>query len=83
MTTPARTTPRSGSAHRQGRFTADPAPLRLSPEKIEEMRAEVRRRLARKRRSRPRMIVPHPPPRYDEVFADGVAWLNGKDGPLP
>lgn len=48
---------------------------------IEQIRAEVQRRLAMN-------AVPEqnaaPPPRYDEVFRDGVAWLDrlaGEDVP--
>lgn len=26
-------------------------------------------------------IPPNPPPRYDEVYWEGLAWLNSLDGP--
>lgn len=83
MSSPESSTPLPAPADNERRSTTDPAPVRLSQAKIEEMRAEVRRRLARKRQSRARTIVPYPPPRYDEVFVRGTAWLNGEDGPLP
>lgn len=55
-----------------------PAPTRLSKTKVKKMREEMRRRLNRKRESR-RTVAPDPPPRYDEVFARGVAWLDGPE----
>ncbi len=62
----------------------EPATSRLLPAvvisktKRKKMREEVERRLATRRADR-RTIVPEPPPRYDEVFADGVAWLDGPE----
>jgi hypothetical protein len=55
------------------------AEVPLSKTRLKRMREEVQRRLAKKREAR-RTLVPEPPPRYDEVFAEGVAWL---DGPQP
>lgn len=55
------------------------AEVRLSKTRVKKMREEVRRRLERKREAR-QSRVPEPPPRYDEVFAEGMAWL---DGPQP
>lgn len=57
----------------------EPLPeIRLSKTRVKKMREEVQRRLARKRKGR-RSVVPQPPPLYDEVFAEGVAWLDGPD----
>lgn len=58
----------------------DGSVLHISPEKIEEMRAEVRRRLDAKRRKR-RTFVPDPP-RYDAVFFEGVRELLGETDPI-
>lgn len=59
--------------------TAEPLPeVKLSKTRIKKMREEVQRRLARKREER-RTAPPQPPPRYDEVFAEGVAWLDGPE----
>lgn len=52
--------------------------VQLSKTKIKRMRAEVQRRLAKKRKAR-RVIAPDPPPRYDQVFEEGVAWLDGPE----
>jgi hypothetical protein len=49
-----------------------------SKTRLKKMREEVQRRLAKKREAR-RTVVPQPPPRYDEVFAEGVAWLDGPE----
>jgi hypothetical protein len=57
----------------------EPLPeVRLSKTRVKKMREEVQRRLARKREAR-RTVVPQPPPRYDEVFAEGAAWLDGPE----
>jgi hypothetical protein len=53
-------------------------PVVISKTKRKKMREEVQRRLAMRRASR-RTLVPEPPPRYDEVFAEGVAWLDGPE----
>jgi hypothetical protein len=48
----------------------------------DQLRKEVRRRLAE--RHAPPASVPVPPPRYDAVFFDGVAWLDQQAGePFP
>jgi hypothetical protein len=57
----------------------EPLPeIKLSKTRLKKMREEVQRRLAKKREAR-RTVVPQPPPRYDEVFAEGVAWLDGPE----
>lgn len=53
--------------------------IKLSKTRVKKLREEVQRRLARKRQARD-TFVPQPPPLYDEVFAEGSAWL---DGPAP
>ncbi|MCP4660338.1 MAG: SocA family protein [bacterium] len=60
---------------------APPEPLpevEISKTRVKKMREEVKRRLARKREGR-RTIAPDPPPPYDEVFVEGVAWLDGPE----
>lgn len=58
---------------------AEPLPeIKLSKTRVKKMREEVQRRLAKKRDVR-RTVVPQPPPRYDEVFAEGVARLDGPE----
>ncbi len=58
---------------------AEPLPeVKLSKTRIKKLREEVQRRLARQRETR-RTVVPQPPPRYDEIFAAGTAWLDGPE----
>jgi|GEM_PF-3593264 len=45
------------------------------PRDTDALRAEVRRRLAARRRHRT-TAPPSPAPRYDEVFLAGTAWLD-------
>ena len=52
--------------------------VKLSKTRVKKMREEVQRRLARQRGAR-RTELPQPPPRYDEIFAEGVAWLDGPE----
>lgn len=52
--------------------------IKLSKTRLKRMREEVQRRLAKQREAR-RTLVPQPPPRYDEVFAEGTAWLDGPE----
>lgn len=40
-------------------------------EKIAEMKAELRKRLKAKRR-----VETWPPPRYDDVYFEGLEWLD-------
>lgn len=47
-------------------------------ERIREGRERLRAKLQQP--IRPGLAAPVPPPRYDEVFADGVAWLDGLAG---
>lgn len=54
---------------------ADNPPVTISPERLERMRREVKRRLE-EARSRRRLVCPWPPPRYDRVFVEGTAWLD-------
>jgi hypothetical protein len=53
-----------------------------SKSKVEQLRALVQERLARRAE---RLVPPNPPPRYDEVFARGQQWLDqlaaGKEEP--
>ena len=68
----------------EGVETEEPAPaepfpeIKLSKTRVKKMREEVQRRLARKRETQ-RAVVPQPAPRYDEVFAEGVLWLDGPE----
>lgn len=41
----------------------------------EELRRRVQERLARKRQGVP-VGPPQPPPRYDDVYFEGVKWLD-------
>jgi hypothetical protein len=52
--------------------------VRLSKTKVRKMREEFQRRLVSKQKGH-RAVAPQPPPRYDEVFAEGVAWLDGPE----
>lgn len=50
--------------------------------KIDAARAEVQARLrARLEARRARKSTDQPPPRYDEIYAEGVAWLEALGGP--
>lgn len=42
---------------------------------LSELRIRTRKRL-RYRNRNSRMVLPEPPPRYDEVFQKGTAWLD-------
>lgn len=46
------------------------------PGRREQMRTEIRRRLEVARDRRRRVVAPDPPPRYDDVFFEGTAWLD-------
>ena len=46
--------------------------------RIAQIRAVVQERLARQAAVRGK---PVPPPRYDEVFAEGMRWLDSLAGP--
>lgn len=48
------------------------------PARVKELRHEVRKRLNRKKESHPA----DPPPRYDEVFAEGQKGLDSLDKPI-
>jgi hypothetical protein len=50
------------------------ATLRPEPATPDEGRERLRAKLQQP--IRPGLAAPVPPPRYDEVFADGVAWLR-------
>jgi hypothetical protein len=47
----------------------------LPEETVRRLCEEVKWRLKRKRNRR-RLVPPDPPPRYDEVFFEGTAWLD-------
>jgi hypothetical protein len=47
----------------------------LTPEQVARLRALVRERLAA-RRAEEEAAPPEPAPLYDEVFFQGVAWLD-------
>ena len=49
-------------------------------EGLERMRAELTRRLKEKVQKKARMTMVTPAPRYDEVFFEGVKWLDGLAG---
>ncbi len=51
---------------------------RFSKTKVKKLRALVQDRLAGKRAARS-LVQPDPPPRYDDVFAAGAAWLDGPE----
>jgi hypothetical protein len=46
----------------------------FDPEKVAALRESLRQRAARR-------VQPHPAPRYDDVFFEGVAWLDALAGP--
>lgn len=47
---------------------------RLTPEQVERLRTIFREKLKQPRSGR--LVVPDPPPRYDEVYFEGVRWLD-------
>ncbi len=49
-------------------------------QKIQDLRSLVRERLD-KRKKEPELVTPDPPPRYDEVFQQGLACLEAEAGP--
>lgn len=50
---------------------------RQKQQRLAEMRAEMQSRLARHRGT---AVLLQPAPRYDDVFAEGVQWLDGLAG---
>jgi hypothetical protein len=47
--------------------------------KLENLRSLIRERI-RERKKEPEMVEPDPPPRYDEVFREGLAALELEAG---
>jgi hypothetical protein len=52
---------------------------KLSKTKLKKLKALLRERLDQ-RQHRSRLVPPDPPPRYDEVFAQGQEWLESLAG---
>jgi len=50
----------------------------MKQEALDRLRDRIRERLA-EQRSRQERRRPEPPPRYDEVYLRGVAWLHMLD----
>lgn len=48
----------------------------MTEDEIKKLRKIVLERLTQKRTAN-HIIAPDPMPRYDEIYAAGVAWLNG------
>lgn len=43
---------------------------------------DLRRRVQQKReliKERSKMVSPYPPPRYDDVYSDGLKWLENDE----
>jgi hypothetical protein len=47
-----------------------------SPAELKRIRERVEQAGLRARACRPECVVPHPPPIYDEIYFQGVAWLD-------
>jgi hypothetical protein len=47
--------------------------------RLKDLKALVRSRLAEKKRNST-LVPPDPPPRYDEMFFEGTAWLDNQAG---
>jgi hypothetical protein len=57
--------------------------MKAQKQRMNELKERVKAKLAEKRASS-RMVVPTPPPRYDEIFARGIEWLDSlAGGPVP
>lgn len=52
----------------------------ISKTKARNLKALVKRRREERRQAKA-LVIPDPPPRYDEVFAEGQKWLDGLAGP--
>jgi hypothetical protein len=52
---------------------------RVSKTKIRQLKALIKERMSEKRSGKD-LGTPEPPPRYDEVFALGQAWLDSLAG---
>jgi hypothetical protein len=48
----------------------------MTPEKRETFRAALNRRLQQAVEDRKKMKPPEPAPRYDDIFWQGLEWLN-------
>lgn len=49
------------------------------PEQEKKQRAEMGRKLREQLENNSRRVLPNPPPRYDEVYYEGVAMLNSEN----
>ena len=54
--------------------------MKRREQKLEEARARIKRKLEEQRASDSRSKVSPRPPRYDEVYERGVAWLDSLAG---
>jgi hypothetical protein len=57
--------------------------MKAQKQRMNNLKERVKAKLAEKRASS-RMVAPTPPPRYDEIFAQGIEWLDTLAGaPVP
>ena len=78
VATPPVTSPVHGSPRQSGRRSRAVGGgiiIMTRKQKLERLRGIVKKKLKEKRK-RNRMICPFPPPRYDEVWSEGVQWLE-------
>jgi hypothetical protein len=47
-----------------------------APAELQRIRERIEQARLRAQASRPKYVLPQPPPIYDEVYFRGVAWLN-------
>jgi hypothetical protein len=52
----------------------------LSKTALKRIRARLKERSVKLKAASPRLVPPNPPPRYDEVFAQGQQWLDSLAG---
>jgi hypothetical protein len=55
----------------------------VDTKRVEALRKKIRTKLAEKRRARVKLVEPVPPPRYDNIYFEGVAWLDSLAGSCP
>jgi hypothetical protein len=63
-------------ATRRGLSDKENSMPKWTPAELEQIRERIRQIGLRREASQPECVVPHPPPIYDEIYFQGVAWLD-------
>lgn len=60
--------------------TSEPRLKPVSKGVLEKIRSRLAERASKQQQNPQRLAPPQPPPRYDEVFAEGQRWLDSLAG---